>query len=432
MPKLEDESVRDRNYVGNVDWVMSDITVTTRADQTAIAPGKLVSEVIEGDRRVTHFKSSTPILGFFSIQSAEYAVTKRKHTGIDMAIYHHPTHGFNAERMLDAMAVSLDYFQENFGPYQFDYARVIEFPGYATFAQAFAGTVPYSERIGFIANTADEDDIDYVSYVTAHEYAHQYWAHQLISAYMQGGTMMVETMAQYSALMVMKEIYGEEQIRRFLKYELDAYLSSRGGEAIEELPLNRVENQGYIHYRKGAVVLYLLQDRLGEDRVNGMLAALLERFKFKSQPYASSTDLVAGFKSLARDDAEARLVADLLENITLYDFVASDARVAALDNGQYETTFTVTAAKLYADGEGEETDAVFDNLVDIGAFAKRPGYEVLEPVDVIAMRLEPLLSGEQMVSLVTTKKPAFVGVDPYSKFVDRDGDDNITAVEDAG
>ena len=232
--------------------------------------------------------------------------------------------------------------------------------------------------------------------------------------------------------MVMKEIYGEEQIRRFLKYELDAYLSSRGGEAIEELPLNRVEDQGYIHYRKGAVVLYLLQDRLGEDRVNGMLAALLERFKFKSQPYASSTDLVAGFKSLARDDAEARLVADLLENITLYDFAASDARVAALDNGQYETTFTVTAAKLYADGEGEETDAVFDNLVDIGAFAKRPGYEVLEPVDVIAMRLEPLLSGEQMVSLVTAEKPAFVGVDPYSKFVDRDGDDNITAVEDAG
>ncbi|MEC8633630.1 MAG: aminopeptidase, partial [Pseudomonadota bacterium] len=33
MPKLEDESARDRNYVGNVDWVMSDITVTTRADQ---------------------------------------------------------------------------------------------------------------------------------------------------------------------------------------------------------------------------------------------------------------------------------------------------------------------------------------------------------------------------------------------------------------
>ena len=93
--------------------------------------------------------------------------------------------------------------------------------------------------------------------------------------------MLVETMAQYSALIVMKQIYGEEQIRRFLKYELDAYLSARGGEVIEELPLYRVENQGYIHYRKGAVVMYLLRDRLGEDRVNRMLADLLEQCRSK-------------------------------------------------------------------------------------------------------------------------------------------------------
>lgn len=38
-------------------------------------------------------------------------------------------------------------------------------------------------------------------------------------------------------------------------YELDNYLRSRGGEVLEELPLNRVENQGYIHYRKGSVVM---------------------------------------------------------------------------------------------------------------------------------------------------------------------------------
>ena len=105
--------------------------------------------------------------------------------------------------------------------------------------------------------------------------------------------------------------------------------------------------------------------------------------------------------------------------------------MAELENGQFETTFTVTAAKLYADGEGEETEADFENLVDIGAFTKRPGYEVLEPADVISFRLEPLVSGEQVVTVTTDEKPAFVGVDPYSKFVDRQGDDNITAVEEA-
>jgi aminopeptidase N len=428
MPKLEDEAARERNYIGNVDWVMSDITVSTSAGQIPIAPGRITADRMEEGRRVVRFESTNPILGFFSIQSADYAITARQHDGISLEIYHHPEHGFNAERMLDAMAISLDYYQASFGPYQFDYARIIEFPGYASFAQAFAGTVPYSERIGFIANAADDNDIDYVTYVTAHEYGHQYWAHQLISAYMQGGTVLVETMAQYSALMVMKQMYGEEQIRRFLKYELDAYLSARGGEVIEELPLNRVENQGYIHYRKGAVVMYLLQDRLGEERVNLMLAELLAQYRFKSQPFATSTDLVNGFKQLARDDAERRLVSDLMEEITLYDFSASDATARALPDGGFETTFTVAVDKHYADGKGVERDAEFDNWVDVGAFTKRPDYDALEPENVLSMTLKSMKSGRQTVSIVTDERPLYVGVDPYSKFVDRKGDDNIIEV----
>ena len=429
MPKLEDEGARERNYVGNADWVMSDITVTTSVNQTPIAPGRLTFEGVDEDRRIRRFESTNPILGVFSIQSANYELTAKQHDGVSLEVYHHPTHDLNAQRMLDAMAVSLDYFQQNFGPYQFDYARIIEFPGYASFAQAFAGTVPYSERIGFIANAADENDIDYVTYVTAHEYAHQYWAHQLVSAYMQGGTLLVETMAQYSALMVMKQLYGEEQIRRFLKYELDSYLSSRGSEVIEELPLNRVENQGYIHYRKGAVVMYLLQDRLGELRVNQMLAELLAQYRFKSQPYASASDLVSGFKSLTRNDAERRLVGDLLEKITLYDFKVIDATTHSLASGHFETTVTASVKKAYADGEGVELEDKFDNFVDVGAFTKRPDYEALQPENVLFLELRPVKSGQQTLTIVTKERPLFVGIDPYSKFVDRKGDDNIIEVQ---
>ena len=54
-------------------------------------------------------------------------------------------------------------------------------------------------------------------------------------------------------------------MRKFLKYELDRYLSGRSGEVVEEMPLALVENQPYIHYRKGSVVMYALKDYLGED-----------------------------------------------------------------------------------------------------------------------------------------------------------------------
>ena len=169
----------EKNYVNDLDWVTSDITVSTSADQTPIAPGRRVSDEIVGDRHIARFVSTTPILGFFSVQSARYAVSKREADGVEFEVYYHPSHNYNVEAMLEASERSLDYYKKNFGPYQFDYARIIEFPGYARFAQAFAGTVPYSERIGFIADTSDPDDIDYVTYVTAHEFGHQYWAHQL-------------------------------------------------------------------------------------------------------------------------------------------------------------------------------------------------------------------------------------------------------------
>ena len=429
LPKLEDTAAQERNYVGNADWVMSDITVTTDANQTPIAPGRKVSDVTKDGRRTAHFVSARPILAFFSVQSADYAQKSSDlGGGVKGTVFYDPKHAYNVDRMLKAMKLSLDYYRANFGPYQFDHLRILEFPGYATFAQSFAGTIPYSERIGFIANAEDPDSIDYVTYVTAHEIGHQYWAHQIISAEMQGGTVLVETMAQYSAMMVMKHLYGEDKMRRFLKYELDNYLRSRGSEAIEELPLERVENQGYIHYRKGAVVMYLLQDRLGEDRVNQMLARLLKQWAFKSQPYPRSTILVDGLKSLCRNDAERQLVSDLFERITIWDMKAKTAATKKLPDGNWQTTITVDGGKFYADGKGKETKAPLDETMDIGLFTARPGVGKFSSADVIAIERRPVKSGEQAIIVTSKKKPSFAGVDPYNKFIDRNTDDNLTAV----
>ncbi|MGY4396784.1 ABC-2 type transport system permease protein [Sphingomonas sp. UYAg733] len=423
--KLEAVSAQRRNYVGDADWVRSDITVSTSADQTPIAPGRKVSDSVAAGRRTAHFVSQAPILAFFSIQSARYAEKSEMADGVRLSVLYDAKHAYNVDRMLAAMKLSLGYYRKNFGPYQFDYARVIEFPGYASFAQAFAGTIPYSERIGFLADASNPEKIDYVTYVTAHELGHQYWAHQIISADMQGGTVLVETMAQYSSLMVMKHLYGEDKIRRFLKYELDNYLRSRGGERIEELPLDRVENQPYIHYRKGAVVMYLLQDRLGEDRVNKMLSGLLDKYRFKSQPYARSLDLVNGFLSIARTPAERQLVLDLFDRITIYDLKAKTATTRKLADGSFETSITIDAAKFYANGTGVEKQAPLIDSIDIGLFDQRPGIGSFAAKNVISMQRMPVKSGQQVVRVISKRKPLFAGIDPYNKYIDRNSDDNV-------
>ena len=262
-PKIDDAAARNSNYLSSeADWIHYETNVSTSPDQIALAPGYLQREWEEGGRRHFHYAMDAPIFDYFAYLSARYAVKRDKWNDVAIEIYYHPDHPYNVDRMINGVKKSLDYFTREFGPYQHRQVRILEFPRYARFAESFPNTIPFSESIGFIARIDDAkpDSIDYVFYVTAHEVAHQWWAHQVMGGNVQGATLMSETMAQYSALMVMEKEYGRDKMRRFLKFELDNYLQARGGERIEELPLYLVENQPYIHYRKGSLVMYALRD----------------------------------------------------------------------------------------------------------------------------------------------------------------------------
>ena len=424
-PRLEDVAATRRNGYA-FDWVRTDITVTTDADQTPIAPGYRVVDATVNGRRTARFVVEAPILNFYSVQSGRYAEKHLRHDGIDLAVYYNPAHGANVDRMLTAFAHGLDYYQPAFGPYQFRQARIIEFPDYDKFAQAFAGTMPYSEGIGFIADLSDPEKIDYVTYVAAHELGHQWWAHQAVGADVQGATMLTETLPQYSALMVMEKLYGRDQIRRFLKFELDRYLKSRGGEAIEELPLDRVEDQPYIHYRKGSLVMYRLKDELGEARVNAALKRYVTRFKFKGAPYPRSLDLIAEFRRGARP-AENALITDLFDRIALYDIKTKAATVTRRADGRWQTELTVEARKLYADGRGKEREAPMTETAEVGLFRAMPGRGAFAAKDVLLLQRVPIRSGTQTITLVSAAKPGFAGADPYNVRIDRNSDDNVIA-----
>jgi aminopeptidase N len=425
MPKLGDPAAAKFSLIRHdSDWVNADITLTTDADQVPVAPGYKVSETVANGRRTARFVTETPILHFFSLQSARYAVKTVPYKGVAISVYYDPKHPYNVDRMIKTGEAGLDYYQANFSPYQFRQLRFLEFPQFqGSFAQSFAGTVPWSEGLVFIADTRDPERIDMVTYVGAHELGHQWWAHQVIGADEQGSTMLDETLAQYSALMVMKHMYGPDMIRKFLKYELDNYLKSRGGEAIEELPLERVENQPYIHYRKGALVMYRLQDEIGEDNVNKALRKFLAAHAFKPAPYPSADELVADFREVAPADKQ-QLITDLFEKITLYDIKTKTAAAKKRPDGKWDVTLTVDAKKLYANGQGKETEAPLNEAMDVGVFTAEPGKGKFSARDVLAMQHVPIRTGVQTITVTVAKKPLWAGVDPYNKIIDRNSEDN--------
>lgn len=413
------------NYLssGHSDYINVSTTISTSSDQIAIAPGSLIKEWQENGRNYYQYKVDQPSQNFYTFMSARYEVAKRKWKGVDLEVYYDKKHSVNIEKMLDAMERSLEYYTTHFGPYYHKQCRIIEFPRYATFAQAFPGTMPYSESFGFIINLENEEKNNVVDAVIAHEIAHQWWAHQVVGAYMQGATLLSESFSEYSSLMTMKSLTKNPmKMREFIKYDYDRYLNGRSTEVEKELPLYLVENQMYIHYGKGSVILYALQDYIGEDKVNLALKNFLEAYRYQAPPYPTSLNFLSYLEPQVPDSLKY-LVTDWIKEITLYDLRMEAASYKKLPNGKYQVNMDIYASKIKADSIGKETIVPINDWIDIGVFADKAEKRLLAEKRV-------KINKERMSwTLEVDSLPAKAAIDPKMLLIDKVYDDNSKTVE---
>lgn len=430
MPKLGDETARKNTYIANdADWVTFEATVSTISSQVAIAPGYLQKEWQKNGRRYFHYKMDAPILNFYSFLSAEYEIKRDRWNDVAIEIYYHPGHEYNVARMIKGIKCALDYYTANFSPYQHKQARILEFPAYASFAQSFPNTIPFSEGIGFIARIDDHDeDIDTVFFVTVHEMAHQWWAHQVIGAGMQGCTLLSESLAQYSTMMVMEKEYGSNHMRQFLKYELDKYLEGRGGERQKELPLMKVENQQYIHYHKGCLIMYALKDYIGEENLNRALSDYIAEVGFQEPPYTTSLEFMRHIRA-ATPDSLQYILEDMFETITLFENKVNVAEYTANDDGTYTVTMTLDTRKIRADSLGVESEIPINDWIDVGIFAGEPTGDVSLGEKVLYLQKHQITPETKQIEIMVDEEPSRAGIDPYNKLIDRQPDDNTKRLE---
>ncbi|RWW96725.1 M1 family aminopeptidase [Flavobacterium cerinum] len=424
--KLDNKNVKARmnSYLSNdSDWVQVNTVISTSGDQTAIAPGSLVRSWKKRGRNYFNYKLDHQSVNFYSFTSAKFEVARTKWKGIDLEVYFDKKHAYNVANMLNSMKKSLEYYTTHFGPYPHKQARIIEFPRYSSFAQAFPGTIPFSEGIGFILDLSDPTahDIDQVFYVVAHEMAHQYWAHQVVGANMQGSELLSEGFAQYSALMVMEKEYGKDKMKKFLEYEMDRYLGGRSQETDEEQPLMKTQGQQYIHYNKASVVMYYLKEMIGQEKVDEALKNLLLRYGYKNAPYPTSIDAVNEFRNVTPPELQY-VITDMFENITVFSNKVEKTSYKKVGS-VYEVTFTTVSEKFRADGLGNETAIPINNYIDIAVFAEPENGNTLGKV--LAYKRIKVTKKGNTYTLFTSEKPYSSGIDPYNYLIDRRPDDNI-------
>lgn len=411
------------------DWIGYHTIVSTSGDQIAIAPGYLKRQWKENGRNYFEYDmGSTDIADFHAYLSGNYSVRCEQYKGVNLEVYYLPGHEYNLDDMLASSKAGLEYFQSKFSPYQFQQFRIMEFPRYRTFAQSFSNTVPYSEAIGFIQRLVKKNDIDFTYFVTAHELAHQWWGHQLIGGNVQGSNMMSETLAEYSALMVMKQKYGRDQMHRFLRHELDAYLRGRSGEVRHEPPLALVQREPYVWYQKGGQIMYTLADYIGEDKVDLALHNFLMQYRYanatntQTAPYPDTRQLIEALRTQTPPELQY-LIDDGFDSIVLYDNKAVSATVTPTPDHKFKVSLAVQARKVKADGNGNETPIALNDYIEIGVFKGKKDEE--QP---LYLEKKKLTQEQNMFEIVVDEEPTRAGIDPYNKLVDRIADDNMIDV----
>ncbi len=441
MADVNDSTAMKNNYItSDSDWIDFECTVSTVKDQIAIAPGYLLKEWEENGRKFYHYKMDCKILNFYSFLSAHYEVKRDKwipgagsmnKQPVAIEIYCHKGHEYNLDKMINGIKKSLDYYTKSFSPYQHRQVRILEFARpQGTFAQSFPNTIPFSEGIGFIAkvDTADPESVDYPFYVTAHEVAHQWWAHQVIGGNVQGATVMSETMSQYSALMVMEKEFGIPAMKKFLKYEMNQYLQGRATEGKKERPLMLCENQQYIHYNKGSVIMYALKDYIGEDSLNAALAKYIKKVGYQEPPYTNSVEFLKFIKA-ATPDSLKYIINDMFETITLYENKTTKCSYTKTKDGKYLVKISVDCKKMKADSIGKMKEVAIGDWIDVGVFGNK---EVNGKKTETELYLQKRKIDKKVMEfeVIVNEEPEKVGIDPYNKLIDRTPDNNSRTFKD--
>lgn len=432
MERNDPRGIANSLFGDDSDKISFEVIIGTVPEQIAIAPGYLQKQWEKDGRSYYHYKMDVPMVNFYSIVSADYEVIKDTWTPkgdslppVSLEIYHHKGHEYNTDRMMRGMKDALTYYSDNFSPYQFRQLRIMEFPAYRSFAQSFANTVPFSEAIGFIQQIKTSD-VDLPYYVTAHEVAHQWWGHQVTEAGVKGNAMLSETLSQYSALMVMKQVFPPEIIKEFLKHELNSYLMGRTFEQKKEMPLDQVEGQGYIHYRKGSLIMFALQDYIGEENVNLALRRFVNDWGFKDAPYPTSADLIGYYRDVTPDSLQY-IITDMFETITLFENKTSAATYEITPDSLYRIKLTVDAIKYRADSLGKETSIPLNDWIDIGVLTEdEDGKD-----KIIYLKKYKIVAETTEIEITVNEKPTKAGLDPINKLIDRNPKDNLKKVEEA-
>jgi len=413
------------------DLLSWDLTISTSADQTMISSGELQKQWQQNGRNYFHYVQNQPgMYGPLAAVGAKYEVVKdsvQLDHKVNISIYYHPGHNTNIDRFMAAYKDGLRYFSSVYGQYPFKEMRLAETSVFGPQIGSFTTFDTFAEYFAWNAHFDGPNQTDYCYLNTVQQLAQQWWRFQVAPNNTVGSLVISEGLASYSSLVMAERKYGKANMRYIVLDNLWYYLFIRSRLEEKEHPLVKAD-QWFEWSGKAAAALYGLRDLIGEDSLNSALREFKNAYAFKNNPpYAGSNDLYRYLQKHTPDSLQYYLT-DTWQKITLYDNKVTDVKVAPTGkNNEYKVTIKADVAKVYINDKGDDIPAKqMNDYIDIGIFAAdNKNKEGRSQVNPLYLKKYKLNYGEHTITVIVKSKPVRVGIDPYSKLIDRNPNDNM-------
>ncbi len=259
------------------DKLTLDIRIHFSADYQAIANGELVSRTQEeGGTSLWHYHLGKPMSSYLiAIAIGKYdSVQTRGKNGVPLTQYYYPEREKDYSWYYAHNEDIFNFMNEAVGM-EFPWPNYKQVPVKDFHHGAMENTTATIFGDFFLVDEVAFNDRNY-TYVNAHELAHQ-WFGNLVTATGSDHHWLHEGFATYYQWLSERNLYGEDHFD-WLRWE-EAQLVFEASRS-DSVPLGNGKAGSYRFYQKGAWVLQMLKDRLGEEDYKKVIQHYLQKNAF--------------------------------------------------------------------------------------------------------------------------------------------------------
>ncbi|MET7029039.1 M1 family metallopeptidase [Sediminicola luteus] len=256
-----------------------DLQLTFDKKYEVIANGVLKTTSISGDLKTWNYDMAAPMSSYLLAFAIGNYTQKEElsNSGIPLEMYYYPSDSSNVEPTYRYSKQIFDFLEGEIGiPYPWQNYKQIPVRDFLYAGMENTGTTIFSDA--YVIDSIGFVDRNYVN-INAHELAHQ-WFGNLVTEQDASHHWLQEGFATYYAYLSEKEVFGDDHFYWKL-YETAQQLKELSiagkGEALTDSKASSLT-----FYEKGAWVLFMLREQVGEKDYKKGIEEYLRKYEFQN------------------------------------------------------------------------------------------------------------------------------------------------------